>query len=215
MRKFLGFVIGGIQQKIFNVFLFTLLFVSIAFFSVIAFQTNSLSNLVADANEKQNNAVQEISTNLMNTIIEESLQKNTGLEAYIAGDLFSSLKTKVSLLGEFLQYVAENPMAYTDMLINPPTAANNGVLSAQVLYEERVDPEDTWITDQVGLYGNVSSLMFSLYGTGGVNSMFLGTPEGVTIIVDEASGMKLDSSGKPITAPVTQRPWYKGAIAAQ
>ncbi|MBR6084120.1 MAG: hypothetical protein IKP61_00690, partial [Spirochaetales bacterium] len=162
MRKFLGFVIGGIQQKIFNVFLFTLLFVSIAFFSVIAFQTNSLSNLVADANEKQNNAVQEISANLMNTIIEESLQKNTGLEAYIAGDLFSSLKTKVSLLGGFLQYVAENPMAYTDMLINPPTAANNGVLSAQVLYEERVDPEDTWITDQVGLYGNVSSLMFSL-----------------------------------------------------
>ena len=215
MRKFLGFVIGGIQQKIFNVFLFTLLFVSIAFFSVIAYQTKALSTLVSGANEEQNNAVQEISTNLMNTIIEESLQKNTGLEAYIAGDLFSNLKTKVSLLGEFLQYVAENPMAYTDMLINPPTAANNGILSAQVLYEEHVDPEDTRITDQVGLYGNVSSLMFSLYGTGGVNSLFLGTPEGVTIIADEVSGLKLDSSGNPIVAPVTQRPWYKGAIAAQ
>ena len=214
MRKFLGFVIGGIQQKIFNVFLFTILFVSIAFISVIAFQTKSLNTLVSDANEKQNEAVVEISTDLMNRIIEENLQRTTGLEAYIAGEMFSNLRTKVSLLGEFLRNVAENPMAYTDMPIYPPNAANDGTLTAQVLYEAHVDQEDNWITDKVGLYGNVSSLMFSLYETGGVNSMFLGTPDGITIIADEVPSLKLDSSGNPVVAPVTKRPWYLGAIQA-
>ncbi|MBR2282322.1 MAG: SpoIIE family protein phosphatase [Spirochaetales bacterium] len=212
MRKFLGFVIGGIQQKIFNVFLFTILFVSIAFISVIAFQTDALGTLVSDANEKQNEAVLETSTDLMNLVIEENLQRTTGLEAYIAGEMFSTLRTKVSLLGEFLLHVAENPLAYSDMLIYPPSASNDGVLSVQILYDSNVDPEDSRIMDQVGLYGNVASLMVSLYETGGVNSMFLGTADGVFIITDESSGLKLDSEGNPIPFPVTQRFWYKGAV---
>ena len=212
MRKFFGFTVGGIQQKIFNVFLITLLLVSVAFFSVIAYQTKNLGSLVSESSEKQQETVFNVSSELMNSIINESLQKTTGLEAYIAGELFVNLRTKVSLVGEFLQYVAENPMAYSELMINPPDAANDGKLVTQVLYDEKIDPEDPWIASSVGLYGNVSSLMASLYNTGGINSLFIGSPDGFFIILDEVSGLKFKEDGSVQTFPVTKRPWYTGAI---
>ena len=214
MRKFFGFTIGGIQQKIFNVFLITLLLVSVAFVSVIAFQSKNLNKLATGSSEKQNAAVTEISSQVMTSIIDDSLRKTTNLEAYIAGDMFTNVRTKVTILADFLKYVAENPLAFSDLYVLPPNSGNNGILCAQALYDEKVDPEDPRIMDLVGLYGNVTSLMLSLYNTQGINSMFLSTPEGVTIILDEVSGLKLDSDGNPVSAPATERPWYKGAIDA-
>ena len=212
MRKFFGFTVGGIQQKIFNVFLITLLLVTVAFLSVIAYQTKALDRIVSESNVKQQETVSNVTSQLMNSVINDSLQKTTGLEAYIAGELFVNLRTKVSLIGEFLQYVAENPLAYPDYMINPPDAANDGILVPQVFYEEKVDPEDPRITSRVGLFGNVASLMVSLYNTGGVNSLFIGSPDGFFIILDEVSGLKFNEDGSVQTFPVTKRPWYTGAI---
>ena len=212
MRKFFGFTVGGIQQKIFNVFLITLLLVTVAFLSVIAYQTKALDRLVSDANVKQHETVFNVTSELMNSVINESLQKTTGLEAYIAGELFVNLRTKVSLVGEFVQYVYENPLAYSDYMINPPDAANDGILTPQVFFDEKVDPEDPGIASRIGLFGNVANLMVSLYNTGGVNSLFIGSPDGFFIILDEVSGLKFNEDGSVQTFPVTKRPWYTGAI---
>lgn len=212
MRKFFGFTVGGIQQKIFNVFLITLLLVTVAFLSVIAYQTKALDRIVSESNVKQQETVFNVTSQLMNSVINDSLQETTGLEAYIAGELFVNLRTKVSLVGEFVQYVSENPLAYSDYMINPPDAANDGILTPQVFFDKNVDPEDPRITSQIGLFGNVVSLMVSLYNIGGVNSLFIGSPDGFFIILDEVSGLKFNEDGSVQTFPVTQRPWYTGAI---
>ena len=56
MKKVMNIVIGGIENKIFNVFFITMILVVGSFIAVIGVQSSKLRRVAAEANEKQKQA---------------------------------------------------------------------------------------------------------------------------------------------------------------
>ena len=90
MKKFKNITIGGIQQKIFNLVLITLLLMVAAYIVVILHQSGQLTGLVNETNAAQKASIANISEWTMHEILDSNLTQSSQLEAYIAGELFSS-----------------------------------------------------------------------------------------------------------------------------
>ena len=98
MKKWLGFTIGGLQQKILNLVLVFLL-AMIAVFGVVSYyQSKKLTKTVSAARDKQQQSIEQVSKDTMKGVIDGTLVKTTALQAYIADDMFSDLKTDVLTL---------------------------------------------------------------------------------------------------------------------
>jgi len=84
LKKFKNLVIGGIENKIFNLILVTGILITAAFILVTAHQYRELSSLVAETNSRQQEAITQSTDNLMEQVVNSSLAKTTELEARIA-----------------------------------------------------------------------------------------------------------------------------------
>jgi hypothetical protein len=84
----------------------------------------------------------------------------------------------------------------------------------QLITAEGVDTADPEISAEIGLFGNMQSLMNStLKNMSDLGSCFIAFPDGVMLIADaNPSGKYRD--GKLIPMPVTERFWYKQALEA-
>ena len=212
MKKFKNFVIGGIQSKIFNLVLIMLVLVMAAYTVVIVYQMNNLTDLVTDTNEKQKEGITAISQQTMDAVIAGSLGTQTRLQAYIADDLFSDTADTVGTLGEYTRILFEAPGHYPAREVSLPDAAADGKASVQLLTAEGVDPNDPAVAEKLGLIGNLSDVLLSLYKNAGVDSCYVALPEGVMLLVDDHASSKFDADGKIISIPISERDWYKGAI---
>ena len=112
MRKFRNFVIGGIQQKIFTLVLVFLLLTMAAYTVVILYQTNTLSTLVADTNDRQKQSIVEISQQTMDTVISGSQAQSTQMEAMLADDMFRDLASTVTMLADYAEKLFADPAAF-------------------------------------------------------------------------------------------------------
>ena len=98
MKKKFGLTFGGLQQKILNLVLLLLLALIGVFGVVSVYQANHLSDVVSSTNDDQQNAIKDVSGNTMKQVIDSSMTKSNRLQAYIADDMFSDIKTDVSTL---------------------------------------------------------------------------------------------------------------------
>ena len=203
MRKFWKITIGGIQHKIFNIFLLGLILVMGAFMGVIAFQTRHLSTIVAETNDQQKQSINTISEQTMDYVVDDSLTTSTALEAFIADNLFSGVGNNMNILARAVADVYENPGQYNPRQVLPPDAANDGTVAVQLV---RKGDEK-----QIGLLGNLGELMKTIFSEGALNSVFIGTADGAFIIADSRSAEKFDSSGSLKFFDTLNRPWYKAA----
>ena len=98
MKIIKGIKIGGLQQKIFNLMLFFILAL-IGVYSVVSiYQRNNLTQVVQEANDRQQMSITEVSEETMLSVLESSMARTTALQAYIANDLFSDVRTDVKTL---------------------------------------------------------------------------------------------------------------------
>ena len=94
MRIIKGFKIGGLQQKIFNLMLLFILILIGAYAAVSFWQQMNLKDIVQDSGKKQQESIKTVSEETMESVLNTSMSQSTGLEAYIADDLFSSVKSE-------------------------------------------------------------------------------------------------------------------------
>ncbi len=113
MRKFGNFTIGGIQQKIFNLVLITLILVMAAYSVVIVHQMNTIGSLVTETNEKQKGSMTEITDRTMDAVVTQSLSSSTQMQAYIANEMFTGTANVVSTLADYTKILLENPERFT------------------------------------------------------------------------------------------------------
>ena len=212
MKKVFNLVIGGIQQKVLNLVLITIILMGAAVSLISFFQLRSLRKLTEETSVRQQEAISGISRETMDTVVKESLGATTQREAEIADNLFSSVAGHVRMLGDYAEKLFDDPDAYPQYELNGPDAALDGQTSAQLVTEEGVDLEDEKIRAEAGLIGNLTDMMLSLFDQTGLDSCFIGTPSGLFLIVDDRSGAKISEDGSAISIPVTQRPWYTGAV---
>ena len=214
MKKVMNIVLGGIEHKIFNVFLFTMLLVVGSFLVIIGMQSKNLQRVAAGANEKQQQAISEISSTTMQSVVEDTLVSDIQLKAQVADGIFHELKTQVEMTAQYAGVLYANPDAYRFVRVDLPDAGKDGETSVQLLTEEGVDLTDPAIRSEIGLFGNMTDMLRTSFDHTSVNSCFIASPKGYCIFTDDRSGAKVDKKGRSIPFPITQRPWYKGAVNA-
>ena len=215
MKKIKNWVFGGLQQKIFNLVLITIILIVAAYTIVINYQAKHLQALVTETSLKQEASIDEISTMTMDAVVNSSLNKTTELEAYIANEVFEDLQKNVMILGDYAEKLFADPESWPEREVNLPDQALDGEVSVQVLSEEGIDLEDPETAEHIALIGNMADMMKALLRNAQVDTSFAATPDGIIVMADDCSGVKFDESGKIKPIAVRQRPWYTGAVEKQ
>jgi len=212
MKKIKNLVIGGIQNKIFNLVFFNIIFFLLALVGITIYQSRMLTNIVEDTNDKQVESMTTISAETMDNVINANLGRTTALDAYIADDLFSDLESNVWMLCDFATKLYSDDNKYPGKDVSVPDKSNEGKTSVQLLYESGVDISDPEYAEEIRLLGNMSDLMIALFDSKAqLNSCFIGTQSGLMVITDQVPSSKYVSEDEIMDFPVTERPWFIGA----
>ena len=209
MRKWLGFTIGGLQQKILNLVLIFMLAMIGVFGAVSYYQSKKLTKTVKDARDEQQQAIETVSQDTMHQVINGTLVKTTALQAYIADDMFADLKSDVMTMQTLAQQLFSHKDTITPHPFSLPDASKNGQPTAQVLHEKGVDYKNS---KYLGVAAHMSESMIAMYKSSGkLSNCFIGLADGTHICIDEQSANKYDKNGTLSDFPVRERPWYISA----
>ena len=211
MKKFKNLVIGGIQQKVFNLVLVTILLLIAAYTAVIVYQSSSLKKLTAETNLRQKEAIAEISETTMDAVVADSLTSKAEMAAMLADDLFVRLSSTVQILADNAENLLQTPELYSARPFALPDASMEGKISLQLVGETNRMPEDPAVLEKLSLLANLSDLMTALYRNAGTSSVYIAVPEGYMLCVDDKADARIDEQGNVLTIPIRERPWYLGA----
>ena len=211
MKKFKNLVIGGIQQKVFNLVLVTILLLIAAYTAVIVYQSGSLKKLTAETNQRQKEAIAEISETTMDAVVADSLTSKAEMAAMLADDLFVRLSSTVQILADNAENLLQTPELYSARPFALPDASMEGKISLQLVGETNRMPEDPAVLEKLSLLANLSDVMTALYRNAGTSSVYIAVPEGYMLCVDDKADARIDEQGNVLTIPIRERPWYLGA----
>ena len=211
MKKFKNLVIGGIQQKVFNLVLVTILLLVAAYTAVIVYQSSSLKKLTAETNLRQKEAIAEISETTMDAVVADSLTSKAEMAAMLADDLFVKLASTVQILADNAENLLQTPELYSARPFALPDASMEGKISLQLVGETNRMPEDPAVLEKLSLLANLSDVMTALYRNAGTSSVYIAVPEGYMLCVDDKADARIDEQGNVLTIPIRERPWYLGA----
>ena len=153
---------------------------------------------------------EQITGTVMDSVVEKSMSRTTALQAYLADEMFNSLRIRVETLGDYAGKLFSDPDAHPRVACASPDPDANGQVIAQLVLADGVDPADPALADRIGLAGNMSDLMISLFGMSEqTNSCFIALPDGAFLVTDNRSASKFDESGNPIPYDPRTRPWYQ------
>ncbi len=213
MKKFKNFVIGGIENKIFNLVAITVILIMAAYTAVIVVQSNRLSAIVKESGDSQVESMTTISDATMDAVISESLTNQTVLNAELCDTVFDNVRSQVLMIADYATKLYANPDINNRMVVPTPDMCTDGEPVSYLVYDEGIDPSDYDIADEVGLLANLSDMMKSTYDRTIIDACYIGTESGFTIFADNAPSAKVGSDGKALTYPARQRPWYIEAKA--
>ena len=212
MIKKFGLTLGGLQQKILNLVLIFMLALMAVFAGVWFYQSANLNTVVGDASSEQQSAIEKVSGDTMHQVIDGSMTKTNALQAYIADDMFSDVKTDVATLQGLATGLFEHMDSFEAHPFELPDPAKDGQFSAQVLYEEGVDYTKS---EYLGIAAHMSETMIAMCEQSDyLDNCFIGLADGTHLCIDDKSANKYDENGNLPYFPVRERPWYVGAVNA-
>jgi len=215
MKKFKNLVIGGIQQKVFNLVLFTIIILILVYGVALFYQSRSLASIVKDSSDSQKNTISAVSGDTMKAVLENNLTQSVQMEAYIAKTLFDDAEGVVTVIADYAEKIFSNPAGFPYQRVSLPDKDKDGEISAQVLTEEGVSINDPAVSAKLGLVGNLADLMIAEYEKANIDSCYIALPEGAMLLVDDHSSSKFDEDGNIISIPIRERQWYTGAAEAK
>ena len=152
MRKFKNFVIGGIQSKVFNLILYTVLLLTAAFMAVSIYQNNTLTQLAAESSQRQQTSIGEITGRVME---EQNLERANRTDAAIVDAMFTDEARRVMFLADYATKLFAHPEEFEPKPYHGPLAEDDGMWTAKVIYAPGVDPEDSAVKEKLGLVANL------------------------------------------------------------
>ena len=207
MKKIKNLIIGGIDNKIFNLILFTVLIISIVFTGMNIYQNRLLKKLNEQTIVLQKESIKESTSVLIENVIRENVGRSTELEAQIADDLFHSLGVRVETMEENAKKLLSDPPSSSKTL-NGPSVENDGTIITQLIFSDDVKMTPA-LQRKIAILSNMSDMMESLFDASDVtNSLFIGLPEGAFIITDDRSAGKFKEDGTLQSYDPTSRIWY-------
>ena len=214
MRKFRNLVIGGIETKIFNLILITVIILSLAFLGVNLYQGNMLTSLTAETSVKQQETTSAIISETMSQVTRTSMERTTDMEAQIVNEMFRSIRAKVMTVADYAGKIFADPDSFPAKPYTGPDASLQGKMTAQVIWADSADPSDPAVAAKVGLAANLSDLMISLCESTGSDNIYVGLPEGAFLSVNRTSADWFEPDGTVRKYDTRERFWYKQAVEA-
>ena len=210
MKKYKNLTIGGIENKVFNLILITVILMVAVFVAVSLRQSAFLENLSAKTSAAQQEETGALTTEVMDQVARRSMESMANRETKILDVLFSSVRARVTLLAEYAEAVFANPDS-PRRAYSAPDLAMDGQLTAHVLIADGV--EETEIADRLGVAAGLSDVMISLCDAFNTDGIYVGLAEGAFLRASrEVSGWFVDGELKSYD-PRT-RDWYIRAAEA-
>ena len=203
-------LIGGIERKIVSLILVAMLVVAGAILAVTLTQSRMLSRLAAETTERQLSSITDTTTAVIDSVIDESMDRTTALEARVTDEMFQDLVVRVQMMGDYAQKLFDDPDSFPRMPYARPEAARTGTLSAQVLLADGV--EASALDDRLGLIANMSDMMLSLCSAYETDNVYIALPEGATLAVNTVSGDWVRADGSYVSFDPRTRYWYRQAV---
>ncbi len=211
MKTFKNLVIGGIENKVVNLILITIIVISAAFMGMSLYQNKMLEDVNAETIGKQQQALTDITNGIMNDIVDQSMDQTTVLKAQMADEVFHNLAVRVEMMGEYAGKLFQDPSSVGREEYAAPDKSQDGRIVCQTILADDVNEEE--IADRIGLAANMTDMMSTLFGASeDTNSCFIALPEGAFLVVDDRSGSKFSESGERVIYDCRTRPWYKQAV---
>ena len=214
MKKYRNLVIGGIETKIFNLILITVILLTVAFAVITLNQSKVLSGLTAETSVKQQEATSAIISDTMNQVMRGSMERITELEAEITDEMFHDIRARVTLVADYAAKVFADPDSFPAKPYSGPDASKKGQLVSQMIWADDADQEDPDSIARAGLVSNLSDLMISLCDATGSDNVFVGMPEGIFLSVNKTPHEWFNEDGTLMSYDTRTRFWYKQAAEA-
>ena len=212
MKKIRNLVIGGIENKVFNLILMAVFLTALAFMTGFLYQNKMLTDLSNESSQKQKEAIAETTGSIMDQVVTLSLNRNTVTESMLVDELFHGLQTRVEMLAQYAQKLYNDPESVSPAPFEGPDAARNGEITAQLILADGTEIDDA-LAERIGIAATMSDMMVSMFGASEeTNSCFVALPEGAFLVVDDRSASKYSESGEPISYDPRTRPWYQQAV---
>ena len=214
MKKFRNLVIGGIENKVFNLILVAVILITATGFLVTNYQNSELARLTAETGTRQREAIGTITDSVMEQVIDQNMDRIVVMEAQIADEMFRNLRNRVQLMGEYAASLFSDPGKVSPAFFTGPSAGQDGHLAAKMLLSGGADASDPALVKRMGLLANMSDLIISLCAADDSDNAYVSIPEGATLMVDTVSSDWLAEDGSPVRYDAQDRYWYRQAAAA-
>ena len=207
-------MIGGIENKVLNLILVTVIILAAAFFSVTAYNSSMLAKLTEQTNQKQLDAITSSTAEMIDQVVDGTMARTTQLGALITDELFDGLGVRVNMLGEYAEKLFSGDVDVRPIPYKAPDPEKEGEVRAQLILADGVKLTPH-LKQRLGIAANMSDMMISLFGASDVtNSCFIALPEGAFLVADDRPQSKYDESGEMISYDPRTRPWYQQAVEA-
>ena len=162
MKKIKNLVIGGIQNKIFNLVLFAIVLIVAVYTAVFLWQYKALRTLVEETNADQKESITRLSDSTMHSVIENSLVSGTKMRTEFADNLFQELRGNVMMTAEYAGTLFADPDSVPAAEAFRPDPDLDGRVSVQLVTAEGVDIEEPAVARKIGLIANMSGMMSAM-----------------------------------------------------
>ena len=211
MKTFKNLVIGGIENKVVNLILITIIVLTAAFWGVGEYQNRMLEEVSTETVQKQEEALADITNGIMGDVVDQSMGRTALLSAMVTDEVFHNLAVRVEMMGDYAQKLFADPSAVGRAEYAAPEKEQDGQIVCQTILADDVVEEG--IADRIGLAANMTDMMTTLFGANAdTNSCFIALPEGAFLVVDDRSASKFSESGERVIYDCRTRPWYQQAV---
>ena len=214
MKKIKNLVIGGIENKVFNLVLLTVILLAVTFSAITAYNSKMLTKLTEETNQKQLESISASTAEMIDEVIDSTMARTTELGAMISDELFSGLGIRVQMLGEYATKLFSGETDVRPVSYKSPDPDKEGEVTTQLILADGVEMTQQ-LKRRLGIAANMSDMMISLFGTSEItNSCFIALPEGAFLVADDRPQSKYDESGELASYDPRTRPWYQQAVEA-
>ena len=210
MKKFKHIVIGGIESKVVNLILVSMLVVAAAFMLFMTAGTRMLSNLTTETNERQLSAMTGITSDVIHTVIVENMDRTTELQALVTNNMFHDRAVAVQMVGDYAGKLLSDPGSVPRESWQRPDASLEGVLSVKALFAEGA--ENDALYDRLEVLANMTDLMLSVCTAYNTDNIWFSLPEGATLMADTVPGNWIEDDGSFVSYDAPNRYWYRQAV---
>ena len=211
MKRYKDFVIGGIESKIFNLILISLLIITIAYMTISIAHSKMLSNLVEESSAKQEESITNTTNEVMDQQVKETLTRANRMEAGVADQIFAEMKDMLTFYGERAEYLFSHSDEFEPKPYSLPDPADDEKWVPKIMYADDTDPSDTALISKLGLISNMSDMMIDFCTSFGAANAYIATPEGAHLTISNTSSTWYENGELKHYDPRT-RGWYQKAV---